>query len=149
MLSRQKSNGIGNLPGLLKDCDSIISKPLCNIINLLTRSGKFPPSWKAAKVTSIFRSGSRLLPENYKPILVTPIVLKLLEKAAQQALKDYFENENLLSKNQHGFRKKHSTKTASIYFCNSVHKQMNNGKLTSAVYVDLLKAFDKNCQLME
>ena len=61
--------------------------------------------------------------------------------AAQQALKDCFENKNLLFKNQDGFRKKHSTKTASIYFCNLIHKQMNNGKLTGVVYVDLPKAF--------
>ena len=57
-------------------------------------------------------------------------------------MKNYFENENLLSKNQHGYRKKYSTKTALIYFCDSIHKQMNNGRLTGAVYVDLSKAFD-------
>ena len=80
-----------------------------------------------------------------------------LEEAGQPTLKDYFEHENLLSKSQHGLRKKHSTKTASIYFCNSIRKQMSNGKLTGAVYVDLSKAFDtigysvllQNCQLME
>ena len=93
------------------------------------------------KVTPIFKSGSRSIQENRKPISVLPIVSKLLEKAGQQALKNYFEEENLLSKSQHGFRKKHSTKTASIYFCDLVLKQMNNGKLTGAVYVDLPKAF--------
>ena len=89
--------------------------------------------------------------------LVLLIVLKLLEKAVQQVLKDYFQNENFLSKNEHGFRKKHSTKTASIYFYDSFCTQMNNGKLTDAVYADLSKAFDTNghnvlskktCQLM-
>ena len=126
----------------MKDGGSIISKPLCHIVNLSIGSGKFPLNWKAAKVTPIFKSGSRSLPENYRPISVLPIVSKLLEKAAQQALKDYFENENLLSKSQHGFRKKHSMKTASIYICDSIRKEMNNGKLTVAVYVDLSKAFD-------
>ena len=126
----------------MKDCGSIISKPLCDIINLSIRSGKFPSSWKVAKVTPIFKSGSRSLPENYRPISVLPIVSKLLEKAAQQALKYYFEHENLLYKSQHGFRKKHSTKTASIYFYDSIRTQMNNGQLTGAVYVDLSKVFD-------
>ena len=134
MLSRQKSTGIDNLPlELLKDCGSIISKPLCHIINLSIRSGKFPSSWKAAKVTPIFKSGSRSLPENYRPISVLPILAKLLDKAVQQALRDYFENENLLSKNQHGFRNNHSAETASLYFCDSIRKQINNGKLTSTV----------------
>ena len=96
LLSRQKSTIIDNLPpGLLKDSDSIISKPLCDIINLSIRSGKFPSSWKVAKVTPIFKSGSRSLPENYRPISVMSIASKFLKKAAQKALKDYFEHENL------------------------------------------------------
>ena len=113
-----------------------------DIINLSIRGGKFPSSWKAAKVTPIFKSGSRSLPEKYSPILVILIVSKLLEKAAQQALKDYFEHEIFLFKSQHGFRKKHSTKKSSIYFSDSIRKQMDNGKLSGAAYIDLLKAFD-------
>ena len=112
------------------------------MINLSIRSAKFPWSWKAAKVAPIFKSGSRSLQENWGPISVLPMVWKLLEKAVQQALKDYFENENLLSKNQHGFRKKHSTKTAPTYFWDWIRKKTNNGKLKSAVYVDFSKAFD-------
>ena len=65
LLSRQKSTRIDNLPPwLLKDCGSIISKPLCHIINLSIRSRKFPLSWKVANVTSIFKYGSPSLPEN-------------------------------------------------------------------------------------
>ena len=59
-------------------------------MNLSISSGKFPSSWKAAKITPIFKSGSRSVPKNYRPISVLPIVSKLLEKAAQQALKYYF-----------------------------------------------------------
>ena len=129
-------------PGLLKDCGSIISKPLCDIINLSVRNGKFPLSWKVAKFTPIFKSGSRSLPENYRQISVLRIVSKLVEKAVQQALKYYFEHENLLSKSQHGFRKKHLTKTTSIYFYDLIRKQMNNGKLTGPVYGDFSNFFD-------
>ena len=115
LLSLQKSIDIGNLPpALLRDCGSIISKPFCHIINLSIRSGKFPSSWKAATVTPIFKFGSPTLPENHRSISVLPVVTKFLEKAVQQVLKDYFETENLLFKNQHGFRKKHSTKMVSI-----------------------------------
>ena len=97
-----------------RDCGSIISKPFCHIINLSIRSGKFPSSWKAATVTPIFKFGSPTLPENDRSISVLPVVTKFLEKAVQQVLKDYFETENLLFKNQDGFRKKHSTKMVSI-----------------------------------
>ena len=51
LLSRQKSTGIDNLPpGLLNDCGSIISKPLCDIINLSIRSGKFSFSWNVVVI---------------------------------------------------------------------------------------------------
>ena len=84
LLSLQKSTIIDLPPGLLKDCGSIISKPLCDIINLSMRTGKFPSSSKAAKVAPIFKSGRRSLPENYRPISVLLIVSKLLAKAAQE-----------------------------------------------------------------
>ena len=51
LLSRQKSTGLDNLPpGLLNDCGSIISKPLCDIINLSIRSGKFSFSWNVVVI---------------------------------------------------------------------------------------------------
>ena len=84
LLSLQKFTIIDLPPGLLKDCGSIISKPLCDIINLSMRTGKFPSSCKAAKVAPIFKSGRRSLPENYRPISVLLIVSKLLAKAAQE-----------------------------------------------------------------
>ena len=60
-----KSTGIDNLPpGLLKYCGSIIPKPLCHMIILPRRSEKFPSSWKAAKVTPIFKSESHSLTMN-------------------------------------------------------------------------------------
>ena len=71
-------------PWAIKDCGSIILKTLFDIINLSIKSGKFPLIWKVPKVTPIFISGSRSLPENYRPISVLPIVSKLLEKAGQQ-----------------------------------------------------------------
>ncbi|MEO0684105.1 MAG: reverse transcriptase family protein, partial [Cyanobacteria bacterium J06649_11] len=143
LLSRKKATGIDDLPpGLLKDCDAFISQPLCHIINLSLQTGSFPTNWKSAKVTPLFKSGSSSLPENFRPISVLPILSKILEKSVHFELKRFLENENLLTKHQHGFRKKHSTKTASILFSDKIRKEMDNVKLTGAVYVDLSKAFD-------
>ena len=89
LLYRQKPPVLKTSPGLLKDYGSI-SKPLCHIMDLSISSGKFPSSWKAANITPIFKSGSRSVPKHYRPISVLPIVSKLLEKAAQQALKYHF-----------------------------------------------------------
>ena len=47
-----------------------------------------------------------------------------------------------LSPYQCGFRKNHSTETAAIAFTDSVRRNMDQGLLTGAVFIDLRKAFD-------
>ena len=51
------------------------------------------------------------------------------------------ESNKLLSLSQHCFRKRHSTKTASILLCDS-RQNADKGNMTGAIYVDLSKAFD-------
>ena len=76
-----------------------------------------------------------------------------VEVLLDDSLEQWYIADRVLWEMHLNARSKHSTKTASIYFCNSIRKQMNNGKLTGAVYVDLSKAFDtivivpyyKNC----
>ena len=72
LLSHQKSTGVDNLPpGLLRDCGSIIWKPLCHITNLSIRL-RFSSCWKVAKVTKvaeiIFKYGSCSLPVSNRQI---------------------------------------------------------------------------------
>ena len=65
-----------------------------------------------------------------------------VEVLLDDSLEQWYIADRVLWEMHLNARSKHSAKTASIYFCNSIRKQMNNGKLTGAVYVDLSKAFD-------
>ena len=142
-LCRNKATGLHELPpGLLKDCAAHISGPLCNIINLFIESGTVPSVWKAAKVTPIFKSGNYELPENYRPVSVLPVLLKILEKAVHRQLIDFLESNNLLSESQFGFRKRRSTKLAATLLCDDIRSEMNKGNFVGVVYLDLPKAFD-------
>ena len=59
LIKRKKATGVDNLPpGFLKDAATVISQPLCHIINLSLSSGKVPNEWKIAKVTPLFKSGN-------------------------------------------------------------------------------------------
>ena len=55
---------------------------------------------------------------------------------------NYLETNKLLNDSQYGFRRKHSTKTASTMFCDNIARKIEKGNLVDAVYIDLSKVFD-------
>ena len=142
-LKRKSSTGVDELSaGMLKDCASEISKPLHHIINLSIKTSVIPSTWTIAKILSIFKSGDSSLPENYCPISVLPVLSKILKKAVHKELMNYLETIKLLSDSQYGFRCKRSIKMASTLFCDNIRREIGNGNLVGAVYIDLSKAFD-------
>jgi len=143
ILKRNKSTGLDNLPpGLLKDCADEVAQPLCYIINLSLSSSTVPTFWKQAKVVPIHKSGDSDNPANYRPISILPVLSKILEKAVYSQLINYLENNQLLSEAQYGYRKRRSTELAAVYFIDDIRKQVDNGKLVGAVFMDLSRAFD-------
>ena len=120
-LQHRKATGIDELPsGLLKDCAKNISKPLCHIINLSISTSTVPNVWKIAIIIPAYKCGDKSKPENFRPISVLPILLKVLEKAIHNKLMDFLEKENILRDSQYGFRNKCSTKLASTLLCDKV-----------------------------
>ena len=97
---------------------------------------------KIAKVVPIFKSGDKLLPDNYRPISLLPNFSKILEKLIANRLSNFLESNNYLSKNQYGFRKNHSTVHPLIHFMNHLTKSLNKKFYTIAIFCDLCKAFD-------
>jgi len=137
-LKRNESRGLDNQPsGLLKDCADEVAQPLCYIINLSLSSSTVPTFWKQAKAVPIHKSGDSDNPANYRPISILPVLSKILEKAVYSQLINYLENNQLLSEAQYGYRKRRSTELAAAYFIDDIRKQVDNGKLVGAVFMDL------------
>ena len=57
-------------------------------------------------------------------------------------MKSFIETNNVLINEQHGFRKGYSTASALQSLSDEIYKNMNEGKLTGCVFLDLSKAFD-------
>ena len=70
------------------------------------------------------------------------MISKVFERIVFDQLYTYFNENNLLHKNQSGFRKCHSTMTALIDATIEWLANMDQGKLNAVVYIDLAKAFD-------
>ena len=142
-LRTNKAIGLDNISArLLKDSASAISKSLTKLFNqsLVTRT--FPSLWKFGKVSALFKKGDRCDPNNYRPITVLPTLSKILEKAVHNQLYYFLNDNKIITSKQLGFRPKLSTNTALTHFTDNVLLNMDSGRLTGAVFLDLSKAFD-------
>ena len=138
-----KATGLDGIPArLLKDAANEISRPVAYLINLTISTCMIPSEWKAAKVTPIYKSGDKSDPSNYRPISVLPLISKVMERAIQSQLVAFLTRSNSLSMHQSGFRKKHSTETATVHFVDYILEHMDKQMITGSIFIDLKKAFD-------
>ena len=142
-LNVSKSTGIDNLPAkILKLSADLIAPSLTYIFNLSLECGEFVDEWKKARVTPIYKSGDKTKCENYRPISILPIISKVFEKEVFRQVYSYLTDHCLLSKYQSGFRPKHSTLSALIQICDDLLNNMDQGKISCIVFLDIRKAFD-------
>ena len=133
-----KASGLDGISTrLLKEADSIIAPSLANLFNLSIRSGIFPREWKIAKVTPIYKGGTKCIPDNYRSISVLPAVTKLIERIIFNQLTKH----GILSDSQSGFRPVHSTTTALLGATNDWFLNMDKGLLNGVIFLDLKKFF--------
>jgi hypothetical protein len=142
-LQTSKSTGLDNISAkMLKIAANIIAPSLTYIFNLSLSTGIFIDDWKNAPVNPIYKEGSRRNMGNYRPISILPILSKVFEKEVFRQIYQYFNVNLLLSKFQSGFRPGYSTLSALIQMCDNWFENMDNGKLTAVVFLDIRKAFD-------
>ena len=80
-LKASKSKGPSSLSRkILKQVNDTIASPLAELINKSFQNCIFPDIFKIAKVIPIFKSESRVLCNNYRPISLLPNISKLIEK---------------------------------------------------------------------
>ena len=142
-LNTNKSCGPDDIhPRLLSELADIISEPLAILLNLSVKSGKIPEEWKLANIVAVFKKGSKSLPGNYRPISLTCVLCRVMESFLKDAIMEHLLENNLLSPRQHGFISGRSTVTQLLSYLDSCIKEVANGRVVDAVYLDFQKAFD-------
>ena len=129
---------------LLKSCKSSLSYPIFCIWKESFESGSIPAFLKSQTIVPVFKKGSKLHPKNYRPIALTSNIIKIFERVIRSQLVHYLETNQLISKNQHGFRKGYSCiSELLIHYDDILSNMIHENADTDVIYLDFAKAFDK------
>uniref|UniRef100_A0A803TM50 Reverse transcriptase domain-containing protein n=1 Tax=Anolis carolinensis TaxID=28377 RepID=A0A803TM50_ANOCA len=143
-LNEFKSPGPDQLhPRVLKELAEVISEPLAIIFESSWRTGEVPADWRRANVVPIFKKGKKNDPNNYRPVSLTSIPGKILEKIIKEVVCKHLETNAVIANSQHGFTKNKSCQTNLISFFDRVTSWVDTGNAVDVAYLDFSKAFDK------
>ena len=142
---KMSSGPDGYPPYLLKNIVSAISSPLCLLFQSFLSVGRVPSAWKIAHIIPFYKKGDSSDPSNYRPISLTSVFCKLMERIVVADMLSYLRNHSLISKQQHGFLSKRSTTTNLLESLNDWSVSFENGTHQTIAYIDFAKAFDSVC----
>ena len=64
----------------MKECENSIIDAIYLIFHRSLKFCEVPDEWKLANVTPLFKKGNKKEVKNYRPISLTSLIVKLLEK---------------------------------------------------------------------
>ena len=97
-----------------------------------------------ANVSPIHKKGSKKLTFNFRPVSLTSMVGKLLERLINQAIMiAHMSQHNLINDTQHGFLPKRSCQTNLLLYLELLTSCIDKGLDIDVLYLDFAKTFNK------
>ena len=138
-----KSAAIENVKSHVLKCAFIsnISR-ITKIFNRSLSQSIFPHSWKLSTIVPLPKVSHPKSASDMRPVALTPLPGKLMEKLICSRLQEWLRSNNILSETQHGFRKNKSTVSAIAQLLNDIYTYINQRLNPYILFLDLKKAFD-------
>jgi len=114
------------------------------LANLSFQEGCFPRHFKLARVTPLIKHDGLDIsnPANYRPISNLNTISKVIERLALARLRQHITQSPNFNASQSAYRRHHSTETALLHILNDIYDQIDVGKGTLLVALELSAAFD-------
>lgn len=144
LLKNKKAPGLDGINSIiLKNMPDLIFEVLASIFNCCIRNGYFPSIFKKAKVIPVPKKDKDPhLPSSYRPISILSLLDKIFEKIIQNRLLLFTDSNNIINKEQFGFRRQHSTVHQLRRVVKIIDSNKRNRHSTGIVFLDIEKAFD-------
>jgi len=146
-LRTNKSPGIDNISNEMLKCsnDFLIGK-IGTLFNLIFDSNYYPNTWNHGLIQSIYKSGSKNDPSNYRGITLMICLRKLYSTILFRRIKNEVDQKNIIADAQAGFRKKYRTTDHIFTLFSLIKKYLKSGKKLYTCFVDFRKAYDSICR---
>jgi hypothetical protein len=143
-LRPNSSPGPDNIhPSFLKRFADCLCTPLCLLFNLSLKQHLLPLDWKTAIILPTYKGkGSRNSPKNYRPISLTSVVCKVLERIIKTQLTYFLTQSHQLCPHQFGFLKNSSTTDQLLHSTEKWTRILDDNFSLDIIYLDFSKAFD-------
>ena len=143
-LNVNKAHGPENISGrMIELCGDKITLPLSAIFVNIINTVIFPTLWKSGNVTPIHEKDSKRVINNYRPISLLPLFAKIFENIIFLKMYNHFTSNNIITKNQSGFRPNDSVTNQLICLVDSIHSSLDINLDVRSIFLDMSKAFDK------
>lgn len=101
-----------------------------------------PEQWKLSNIIPIQKIKNTIKAEEFRPINTLPPDEKIIEKYVKAQLVEYIYDNEILVKQQSGFRKNHSCETTINYVINKINGDVEKDNKVIVVFLDLKRAFE-------
>ena len=143
-LKIDKAAGPDEIPSIvLKECAAQLATPLFCLFKKSLETGVLPSEFKQAKITPIFKKGSRVDVGNYRPVSMTSQVCKVLERLIRKIIMAHLTAINAVSDHQHGFLPRKSCQTNMLESFEEWTRVLDGGDSLDIIFLDYQKAFDR------
>jgi hypothetical protein len=147
MKEMSKSGAIGpdGFPSFfVKQLADPLCQPLSVLFNQIMMDSAVPQVWLDAFVVPVHKKGNRSQTENYRPVSLTCVISKIMERIVKKEVIDFLRANNLITSHQYGFLARRSTETQLIASIHSWVGAVDQPQgFVDAIYLDCAKAFDK------
>ena len=133
------------IPGIFyKELAHVLALPISIVFQQSLLQGKIPDMWRLAKVVPLFKGkGQKSCVSSYRPISLTDVACKLLERLVADQIKTFWTVNNFICKEQHGFLQRRSTVTNLVTSDSIIADCLNDHVPVDVILLDFARAFDK------
>ena len=144
MNAKTSTDPFGMSNKMIKHSSFLMKERLLEVFNSCLRNKEVPSGWKHSVISMLVKSGQDCKNvTSFRPISMTPCIARLFERLILSRLHKHMKHNNILVKNQSGFRKNRQTKDNLMYLTQKAQEGFNEEKKTLAVFFDVAAAFDK------
>lgn len=115
---------------------------LTSIFNRCLTNGTIPDEWNVGAITPIFKSGSKVEANNYRPISLLNCGRKLFEAVLAKRLSDHIEEVGGLHPAQGGFRPGRTTIMQMLVVDECIARARDQNKTIEQAALDIQGAYD-------